>query len=103
MHPSMSEDDSAVGFADDTPVMVRYPRTTEEKQGDRAAWPWLPGSIVQQVGPDEYQVVVEDMAVAVRKDGSKATPKTPRHNLYYLYYPMCYRDSSEIKLAGGAQ
>jgi hypothetical protein len=84
-------------LVEDMPVMVRYPRTIEQERGDRAAWPWLPGTIVQQVGPDEYQVCVEDMAVAVRKDGSKPTPRTPQHN---LYYPLCFRDASEIKLRG---
>ena len=86
-------------LVEDTPVLVKFPRTKDEERGDRAAWPWLPGTIVQQCGPDEYQVVVEDMAVAVREDGSKPTPRTPQHK---LYYPCCYRDSSEIKLAGGA-
>jgi hypothetical protein len=42
-------------LADETPVLVRYPRTTEEERGDRAKWPWLPGTILQQVGPDEWR------------------------------------------------
>jgi hypothetical protein len=84
-------------LVEDTPVMVRYPRTTEEERGDRTRWPWLPGSVLQQVGPDEWQVCVEDMSVAVRKDGSKPTPRTPKNR---LYYPLCFRDSSEIKLRG---
>ncbi len=82
-------------LADETPVFVRYPRTSEEERGDRANWPWLPGTIVQQCGPDEWQVCVEDMSVAVRKDCSKPTPRTPQHK---LYYPLCFRDASEIKL-----
>ena len=98
MGPSMAED--GLVFAEDMDVEVRFPRTKEEEKGDRAAWPWLPGTIVEQVGPDEWQVCVEDMAVAVRHDGSKPTPRTPKNR---LYYPMCYRDSSEIKLAGGAR
>jgi hypothetical protein len=95
---SMSEDGPT--FAEDMAVEVRFPRTKEEERGDRADWPWLPGTIVEQCGPDEWQVCVEDMAVAVREDGSKPTPRTPQHK---LYYPLCYRDSSEIKLAGGAR
>jgi hypothetical protein len=82
-------------LVEDTPVLVKYPRTKEEERGDRAAWPWLPGTIVQQCGPDEWRVIVEDMAVAVRKDGSKPTPRTPKNR---LYYPCCFRDSSEIRL-----
>jgi hypothetical protein len=93
MGSSMSEDGPA--FADDMAVEVRFPRTKEEERGDRADWPWLPGTIVQQCGPDEWQVCVEDMSVAVRKDGSKPTPRTPSNR---LYYPLCFRDSSEIKL-----
>ncbi len=84
-------------LADETPVLVRYPRTTEEERGDRAKWPWLPGTILQQVGPDEWQVCVEDMAVAVRQDGSKPTPRTPKNK---LFYPLCYRDSSELRRRG---
>lgn len=75
-------------------MFVRYPLTSEQEHGERAAWPWLPGTIVEQCGPDEWQVCIEDMSVAVRKDGSKPTPRTPRNR---LYYPLCYRDSSEIK------
>jgi hypothetical protein len=87
-------------LVEDTPVMVRYPRTKEEERGDRARWPWLPGTIVQQAGPDEWQVCVEDMAVAVRQDGSRPTLRTPKNK---LFYPLCFRDASEIKLAGGAR
>ena len=100
MHPSMADDSPATVFAEDTPVMVKFPRTTEEERGDRADWPWLPGTIFERVGPDEYRVCVEDPAVAVRKDGSKPTPRTPKNR---LYYPCCFRDSSEIRLAGGAR
>ena len=44
-------------LADETPVLVKFPRTKEEEQGDRNAWRWLPGTIVQQCGPDEWQVL----------------------------------------------
>ncbi len=98
MVPSMSsEDGPAAVFAEDVAVMVKYPRTKEEERGDRSRWPWLPGTIVQQCGPDEWQVCVEDMAVAVRKDGSKPTPRTPKNK---LFYPLAYRDSSELRLDG---
>ena len=97
MHVSMSEDGPVVGFAEDVAVMVKFPRTKEEEQGDRANWPWLPGTVVHQCGPDEWQVCVEDMSVAVRKDGSKPTPRTPKNK---LFYPFCYRDASEIMLRG---
>ena len=95
MGPSMAED--GLAFADDMAVEVRFPRNEEEERGDRNAWPWLPGTIVQQVGPDEWQVCVEDISVAVWEDGSKPTPRTPQHK---LFYPLCFRDASEIKLRG---
>ncbi len=95
MYSSIPEDGPVVGFADDTPVMVKFPLTPEQEKGDRAGWPWLPGTIVEQVGPDEWRVIVEDIAVAVREDGSKPTPRTPQHK---LFYPLAYRDSSEIRL-----
>ena len=56
-------------FPDESRVEVRYPRTGQEEHGDRAAWPWLPGSIVEQCGPDEWLVCVEDRDVAVLHDG----------------------------------
>ena len=97
MNPSIPEDGPVVAFANDAPVMVRYPCTPEQLWGDRAEWPWLPGTIMEQCGPDEWRVVVEDVTVAVRKDGSKPAPRTPKNR---LYYPCCLRDSSELMLRG---
>ena len=81
-------------FPDESRVEVRYPRTRQEEQGDRSAWPWLPGTITEQCGPDEWQVCVEDRAVAVLRDGRPAPRGTASRN---LYYPMCFRDSGEIR------
>jgi len=75
-------------------VETRYPLTEAQEHGDREAWPWLPGTIERQCGPDEWQVCVEDRRVAVRKDGSRPTPRTPGNR---LYYPLCFRDASEIR------
>ena len=72
-------------FPDDAPVLVRFPRTGAEEQGDRGSWPWLPGTVVQQVGPDEWQVLVEAPELA-EEDGGE------------LLYPVCYRDGSELRL-----
>ena len=72
-------------FPDDTAVLVRFPRTGAEEQGDRGSWPWLPGTVVQQVGPDEWQVLVEAPELA-EEDGGE------------LRYPVCYRDGSELRL-----
>lgn len=81
-------------FPDETPVLVKFPRDKQEEQGDREAWPWLPGTVLEQCGPDEWTVCVEDRSVAVRKDGSRPTPRTPESR---LYYPCCFRDASEIR------
>jgi hypothetical protein len=40
--------------------------------------PWLPGTVLQRVGPDEFQIGIEDLAVAVHQDGSRPTPRMPR-------------------------
>lgn len=81
-------------FPDDEPVEVRYPRTRAQERGDRALWPWLPGSIAQQVGPNEWQVVVEVRQLTTLEDGRPARANTPDHK---RFYPMCWRDSSEIR------
>jgi hypothetical protein len=87
------DEDNDGRFPDDSQVEVRYPRSQQEKDGDRSAWPWLPGSIVEQCGPDEWYVCVEVGELAVLRDGRKA----PRGTLRSLYYPCCFRDSSEIR------
>ena len=88
------DNDNDGRFPDESRVEVRYPRTRQEEHGDRAAWPWLPGSIVEQCGPDEWRVCVEDRGVAVLRDGRPAPRNTASRN---LYYPLCFRDSSEIR------
>ena len=55
----MHDDDNDGGFPDESPVEVRYPRSTQEEKGDREQWPWLPGTTVGQCGPDECCVCVE--------------------------------------------
>jgi len=90
----MEKNDNDGRFPDDSRVEVRYPRTRQEEQGDRSKWPWLPGTIEQQCGPDEWQVCVMDKSVAVLRDGRRAPRNTASRN---LYYPLCCRDSSEIR------
>jgi hypothetical protein len=89
-----NDNDNDGRFPDESRVEVRFPRTRQEEHGDRGAWPWLPGSIIQQCGPDEWQVCVEDRDVAVLRDGRPAPRNTASRN---LYYPLCFRDSSEIR------
>ena len=92
--PPMTYNDNDGRFPDESRVEVRYPRTRQEERGDRAAWPWLPASVVERCGPDEWRVCVEDRGVAVLRDGRPARRNTASRN---LYYPMCFRDSSEIR------
>jgi len=82
-------------FPDESPVEVRYPRSKQEEQADRGTWPWLPGSIVEQCGPDEWYVCIEVRDLAVLHDGRRAPRGTASRN---LYYPCCFRDSWEIRL-----
>jgi hypothetical protein len=74
--------------SNDSLVEVRYPRDKHEEQGDRSAWPWLPGSILSQCGPDEWYVCVEARELAMLGDGGPAPAATAAGD---LYYPCCFR------------
>jgi hypothetical protein len=77
-------------------VEVRYPRTWQEELADRSAWPWRPGSILSQCGPDEWHVCAEARELATLADGSPAPAPvgTADEDLFYL---CCFRDASEIR------
>ena len=83
-------------FGEGQAVEVRYPLTREQQAGDRNCWPWLSGWIVEKVGADEYRVCVVDNRVAELEDGSRPPAGTPDDE---LYWPCCYRDSSELRPA----
>ena len=72
-------------FPDETPVLVWYPPCGANNQ-DRSAWAWLPGSVLQQCGPDEWLAVVEAPELA---------EPDPSHPMDMLY-PTCFRDASEL-------
>jgi len=88
------DEDNDGRFPVDSLVEVRYPRSKQDENGDRPWWPWLPGSILEQCGPDEWYVCVEVRELAVLRDGRPAPRGTPPGD---LYYPCCFRDSSEIR------
>ena len=88
------DEDNDGGFPDDSLVEVRYPRNRQEGLGDRSAWPWLPGSILSQCGPDKWRVCVEVRELAMLDDGSPAPAGTADGE---LLYPCCFRDASEIR------
>jgi hypothetical protein len=94
-------------WSDGQAVEVRYPlaaaeppeglsddERTEQLRADRETWPWLPGEILLQCGPGEWEVVVYDERLAQLEDGSPAPAGTPGED---LRYPTCYRDGSEIR------
>ena len=71
-------------FAEDSWVEVRYPLTREQEHGDRAAWPWLPGWVVSQCGPDEWEICVQTPELAMEHEGETV-------------FPVCFRDSFELR------
>jgi hypothetical protein len=95
-------------FPDESEVLVRYPLSPapERQRGqsdeehlavlraERATWPWLPGTIEQQCGPDEWLVTVGDRRLAELEDRSLAPDGTPGDD---LLFPQCFRDASEIQ------
>lgn len=82
-------------YPEDTHVEVRYPLTKEQKDGPRADWPWLPGTVTEVCGPDEWQIAVEHPGVAITEKGGPWTPENGDP-----WYPLCFRDSSEIRIPG---
>ncbi len=90
------DEDNYGRFPDDSLVEVRYPRTRQEEAGDRSEWPWLPGSILGQCGPDEWHVCVEVRELAMLDDGRPAPDGIADQD---LYFPCCFRDATEIRRA----
>ncbi|MGH3191400.1 MAG: hypothetical protein ACRDOU_26300 [Streptosporangiaceae bacterium] len=88
------DEDNDGRFAEEGPVEVRYPRSKQEERGDRSRWPWLPGTIVEQGGPDKWYVCVVACELAVLEDGRSAPDGTASDD---LFFPCCFRDSSEIR------
>jgi hypothetical protein len=81
-------------FPDDSDVLVRYPGYGMTADHARETWPWLPGVVEQQCGPDEWQVTVIAREVAELEDGSLAPEGTPDGA---LFHPGCFRDASELR------
>jgi hypothetical protein len=100
-------------YPNGSPVLVRYPsgregpvRTPAGELTDvtgpggslrgRREWPWLPGRILGQCGPEEWHIAVEARDLAELENGSPAPDGTPDDD---LVFPDCFRDSSEIRQA----
>jgi hypothetical protein len=80
-----TEDDNDGRFPDGLAVLTPFPITDEEIAGPRSGWPWVTAIIDSQVGPDEWGLVITDPEAVTDDDG------TP-------YYPVVFRDASEIRL-----
>jgi hypothetical protein len=90
----MAENDGK--FPDGSPVLTPYPLTPEQATPDgRPEWPWLPGWIVSQCGPDEWLICVQAPGLGRLDDDSIPPPGTPDDE---MNFPCCFRDASEIKL-----
>jgi hypothetical protein len=72
-------------FPEDSWVEVHYPLTSEQKNADRDVWPSLPGWVVAQCGRDGWEICVQAPELATWYEGE-------------AWYPVCFRDSSEIRL-----
>ncbi len=83
-------------YRDGIAVLVRFPRSKAEGQGDRANWPWLAGVIEQRCAEDEWQVLVQDRLVAETEDVTAPPHDAPDED---LFYPLVFRDSSELRAA----
>lgn len=92
MLPTVPGTDPSVSLTPGTPVLVRFPRA---EAFSRDTWPWLPGYILSECGDDEWQIVVEVPELATKEDGSPVTDGTPEDE---WHYPVCFRDSTEIRL-----
>jgi hypothetical protein len=72
-------------YPEESCAEVRYSLTAEQEHGDRAAWPWLPGWVVEECGPNEWQICVQTLELATEHDVETR-------------YLTCFRDASEIRL-----
>jgi hypothetical protein len=89
------DEDNDGRYPDENSVQVRYPRSKQEEQGDREQWPWLPGTIVEQRGPDEWYVCIEVRELAVLRDGRRAPRRPPSRNSSVMNPPsLTFRSRS---------
>ena len=94
------DEDNDGRFPEGSRVEVRYPRTRREELADRSEWPWLPGLILSQCGPDEWHICVRARELGTLEDGSPPPPEAADGD---LFYPCCFRDASEIRRVNGGE
>jgi hypothetical protein len=73
-----------MSFPEESWLEVRYPLTSAQEHADRAAWPWLPGWVVGVCGPNEWEICVQALELAMQHEGETV-------------YPTCFRDASELR------
>jgi hypothetical protein len=81
-------------FPDESDILVRYIAPPADRTVPRETWPWMPGVIENQCGPDEWLVTVCARELAQLEDGTPAPDGTPGED---MFFPQCFRDSSELK------
>ena len=74
-----------MSFPDDSPVEVRYPLTSEQEHGDRAAWPGCPAGWSASAAPTSGRSACRLAELAIPDEDGEAT------------YPLCFRDASELR------
>jgi hypothetical protein len=83
-------------FPDESDVLVRYPAYGMTADHARDSWPWMPGVVENQCGPDEWLVTVYAEGLAMLEDGTPAPEGTAGID---KYFPQCFRSAEEIRLA----
>lgn len=78
-------------------VLIRYPAPGMNAADTRDAWPWWLGSVECQGAPDEWQILVMGRVLGMDAFGQPAPAGTPDEE---MYFPLCFRDSSEIRPCG---
>lgn len=81
-------------FEEGTRVLVKYPAPGQDHTAPRESWPWMPGTVEEVCGPDEWLIAVESRDVATAEDGTPAPADADDED---VWFPMCFRDSSEIR------
>lgn len=87
-------------FPDEAQIEVRYPAGLVDGEWTRAVcldrdeWPWLPGTVLGQCGPNEWHVRVDVDELAEDDDGDQVDEDGEP----VRWYPACFRDASELRL-----
>lgn len=85
-------------FPDESDVLVRYPAYGMTGDHARDTWPWLPGVIENQCGPDEWLVTVyADELATLDAEGKVPAPDGTAGEK--MFFPQCFRSAEELRHA----